>query len=283
MSQVNLQRGIRTTGGGSRTRVSLAAAVAFLFLFAAGPASAQIPEGCPAPAPQAVDFSAPLNLDLIKDRLVYYRCTQYDADVTKVLAEARDWVAMRAPQVAKPAIVLDIDETSLSNWTRIYKNHFALFWHGPCDLADKLAACGEQAWEESAQASALKPTLDLFNFAKCKDQPPHPNCTRVAVFFITGRPQIGQVKEATEKNLEQAGYHDWDGLYLRDPNTLSQPVADYKTAARADIDGRLGYTIIANIGDQESDLACGHAERRFKVPNPFYFIPQGAASCASTK
>jgi acid phosphatase len=68
--------------------------------------------------------------------------------------------------VSKPAIVLDIDETSLSNWTRIYKNHFAFFWHGPCDLADKLEACGDQVWEESAQAPALKPTLDLFNFAK---------------------------------------------------------------------------------------------------------------------
>ena len=153
----------------------VAAAVALFGLSAAGPAWAQVPEGCPAPAPQAIDFSQPLNLDLIKNRLVYYRCTQYDADVAKALAKARDWVAMRAPQVNKPAIVLDIDETSLSNWTRIYKNHFAFFWHGSCDLADKLAACGDEAWEETAQAPALTPTLDLFNFAKCKDQPPHPH------------------------------------------------------------------------------------------------------------
>lgn len=46
-----------------------------------------------------------------------------------------------------------------------------------------------------------------------------------------------------------------------------------KTAARIDIESRLGYTIIANIGDQDSDLRGGHAERTFKVPNPFYFIP----------
>jgi acid phosphatase len=264
----------------TRKYVSLVAAAVALFGFvAAGPACAQVPEGCPAPAPQAIDFSQLLNLDFIKNRLVSYRCTQYDADVAKALAEARDWVATRAPQVGKPAIVLDIDETSLSNWARIYKNHFAFFWHGSCDLADKLAACGDEAWEESAQALALTPTLDLFNFAKCKDQPPHPNCTNVAVFFITGRIQIAKIKEATEKNLEQAGYHDWDGFYLRDPNTLGQPVADFKTAARVDIESRLGYTIIANIGDQESDLRCGHAERcdhaerRFKVPNPFYYIP----------
>ncbi|MGD0332737.1 MAG: HAD family acid phosphatase [Xanthobacteraceae bacterium] len=274
-----VRSGLIPTTDGVRKYVSLAAAVAFFGLFAAGPAAAQMPEGCPAPAPQAIDFSQPLNLDLIKNRLVYYRCTQYDTDVAKTLAEARDWVEMRAPQVGKPAIVLDIDETSLSNWARIYKNHFAFFLGGPCDLADKYAACGEQAWEESAQAPALKPTLDLFNFAKCKDQPPRTNCTNVAVFFITGRLQVAKIKEATEQNLEQAGYHDWDGLYLRDPSTLGHPVADYKTAARIDIESRLGYMIIANIGDQESDLRCGNAgrcdraERRFKVPNPFYYIP----------
>lgn len=258
----------------TRKYVSLVAvAVALFGLSVAGPAWAQVPEGCPAPALQAIDFSQPLNLDFIKNRLVAYRCTQYDADVAKALAEARDWVAMRAPQVSKPAIVLDIDETSLSNWSRIYKNHFAFFWHGSCELADKLAACGDEAWEESAQAPALTPTLDLFNFAKCKDQPPRANCTNVAVFFITGRIQIGTIKESTEKNLDLAGYHDWDGLYLRDPSTLGQPVSDYKTAARGDIDGRLGYTIIANVGDQDSDLRGGHAERTFKVPNPFYYIP----------
>ncbi len=145
--------------------VSVIAAVAF-GLFAAGPAWAQLPEGCPAPAPESFDSVQPPNLELVKNHLRYYRCTKYDADVAKKLTEARGWVEMRAPQVSKPAIVLDIDETSLSNWTRIYKNDFAFFWHGPCDLADKHAACGEQAWEESAQAPALKPTLDLFNFAK---------------------------------------------------------------------------------------------------------------------
>ena len=34
-----------------------------------------------------------------------------------------------------------------------------------------------------------------------------------------------------------------------------------------------GFTIIANVGDQPSDLAGGYAERTFLVPNPFYRIP----------
>ena len=33
-----------------------------------------------------------------------------------------------------------------------------------------------------------------------------------------------------------------------------------------------GYTIIANVGDQWSDLNGGHAEQNYKVPNPYYFI-----------
>jgi SRSO17 transposase len=35
---------------------------------------------------------------------------------------------------------------------------------------------------------------------------------------------------------------------------------------------REGYTIIANVGDQFSDIEGEHSGCRFKVPNPFYFI-----------
>jgi len=43
--------------------------------------------------------------------------------------------------------------------------------------------------------------------------------------------------------------------------------------AEAPAGWRFGVTIIVNVGDQESDLAGSHAERTFKVPNPFYFVP----------
>ena len=251
--------------------LSLTAAIAFFGLFAIGSAWAQIPEGCPAPVPESLDSSQPPNLSLIKPQLLYYRCTKYDSEVEKKLTEARGWIEMRAPQVSKPAIVLDIDETALSNWTRIKKDDFAFFWDGTCDLTKKTEACGEQAWEKLGQAPALKPTLDLFKFAKCQDVPPHANCTGVAVFFVTGR--YTDAKDSTEQNLVKAGYHDWDGLYMWDPSTSGQLVAVSKIAARSDIEGRMGYTIIANVGDQDSDLVGGNAEPKFKVPNPFYFIP----------
>jgi acid phosphatase len=56
------------------------------------------------------------------------------------------------------------------------------------------------------------------------------------------------------------------------PANSTGPVSTRKTASRKDIEKRR-FTIIANVGDQNSDLVGGHAERTFKVPNPFYFIP----------
>jgi acid phosphatase len=34
-----------------------------------------------------------------------------------------------------------------------------------------------------------------------------------------------------------------------------------------------GYKIIANMGDQQSDLDGGFAAKAFRAPNPFYHIP----------
>ena len=33
-----------------------------------------------------------------------------------------------------------------------------------------------------------------------------------------------------------------------------------------------GYNIVVNLGDQDSDLKGGYAEKAFKYPNPYYFI-----------
>jgi len=64
---------------------------------------------------------------------------------------------------------------------------------------------------------------------------------------------------------------DWiDSDDLKSPNGAE--AADYKAAERAKIEAQ-GYTIIANVGDQPSDLAGGHALRGFLLPNPFYRIP----------
>ena len=48
---------------------------------------------------------------------------------------------------------------------------------------------------------------------------------------------------------------------------------DYKTLTRKHIEQDLGYDIVANFGDQFSDLNGGFADRTFKMPNPSYFLP----------
>jgi HAD superfamily, subfamily IIIB (Acid phosphatase) len=248
----------------SAAKAAAVGTVAVLFLTFAllVPQAGAAPVGCPAPAPHQLDPTNPINLGQLKGVLRAYRCERYDEEVAAVLARAQSWVEQRAPQVTKPAVVLDIDETSLSNWEQIFHNDFGYISGGGCDLASK-AACGSNAWEQSAMAPAIEPTLALFNAAKAKN---------VAVFFITGRFDSGEKRAATELNLQRAGYSGWDGLYLRDPNAPRPSVAEYKRDARIDVESK-GYMIIANIGDQDSDLAFGHAELTFKLPNPFYFIP----------
>jgi hypothetical protein len=34
-----------------------------------------------------------------------------------------------------------------------------------------------------------------------------------------------------------------------------------------------GYDIVANFGDQYSDLNGGFADRTYKIPNPMYYLP----------
>jgi hypothetical protein len=220
------------------------------------------PAGCdPPPKPQALSLVWPINLDKLKSKLVYYRCTDYDDDIARVARKAINWIEARANLVKQPALVLDIDETSLSNWKEIYQNNFGYITAGSCNFS-KGSACGEKAWELSASAAPIEPTVKLFDRAKKM---------RVTVFFISGRGEGAEERAATEKNLREAGYHDWQQLYLRTSTFGGASVAPFKTWARGDIESH-GYHIIANVGDQWSDLMGGHSERQFKLPNPFYYI-----------
>ena len=147
----------------------------------------------------------------------------------------------------KLAIVLDVDETSLSNYSAINADNFTF---GPQSQAEATNEIG----------TAIKPTLDLFNLAKSKG---------VAVFFITGRRE--NTRAHTESNLTREGYSGWTQLILK-PQTSTDTTVQYKSGARAAIEQQ-GYDIIANVGDQYSDLAGGHEDIGFKLPNPFYFLP----------
>ena len=91
----------------------------------------------------------------------------------------------------------------------------------------------------------------------------------VKVVFITGRPEA--LAGATTAELKRLGFSSGFQLVLRPATDTRDSVIPYKSAARATVERR-GYTILANVGDQRSDLAGGHSLRRYKLPNPVYVI-----------
>ena len=175
------------------------------------------------------------------------------------------------------AIVLDVDDTSLATWNyEIFSN-----------------------WSFNPATNATYVTNQLF--------PPVPGMVDMAntasaegyaIFYLTGRPATQEA--ATLGNLTSDGIgvdagfpapttlnDGEDGLFTKpavadyppylqaacagDPNG-SCTTTHYKSATRAHIES-LGYDIVANFGDQFSDLKGGHADRTFKMPNPNYFLP----------
>jgi predicted secreted acid phosphatase len=190
----------------------------------------------------------------------YYKSGAYERDVTVVVAGASAWLRERAPEVDRPALVLDIDDTSLTNWEVIAADDFGRIFDGPCDNLPA-GPCGWIAWDLRASTPVIAQTLALFEQARALD---------VAVFFITGRDETQRA--ATEKNLAAVGYDGYHTLYMEPVGSHYASAADFKAPQRAKIEAE-GFTIIANMGDQPSDLADGYAERTFLLPNPFYRIP----------
>jgi acid phosphatase len=195
----------------------------------------------------------PINLAAAKQEVMrYHDSGEYEKDIALVIGRAHHYLKTRLAKPSfkgKPAIILDIDETSLSNYSNMIKLDFG---GTPEEI---------RAEEDEGLDPAITPTLKLFQFAKDK---------QIAVIFITGR--FEAERKSTIKNLEKAGYRGWDGLILRSKEYERAKASDYKNAARKQL-AQEGYDIILNIGDQKSDLTGENTGRNFKLPNPFYFIP----------
>lgn len=205
---------------------------------------------------QTKSFAEPINLNDLKTEIkAYHDSGLYTKEMEHAIAPATAYIIQRAQanakntQPQKLAIVLDIDETSLSN----YKNLVAR------DFGFSVKAFAREIMV--SDAPAIAPVLSFYQTALKHN---------IAVFFVTGRPQTAQL--ATQKNLKAAGFREWKGLYLR-PDTYKQPSnIPFKIQARKAITEQ-GYTIIASVGDQASDLTGGYAEKMYKLPNPYYFVP----------
>ncbi|MGD9616710.1 MAG: HAD family acid phosphatase [Alphaproteobacteria bacterium] len=235
-------------------------AAAFILCAAPSP-SLQAQSAQPLPSLAYPVVAQPPNVgDAKTAATAYHDSGAYARDLALVASEAGAWVAGRARQVSHPALVLDIDDTALTNWEVIKADDFGRIIGGPCAALPE-GPCGWAAWDLLGRAPAIGPTLELFRQGRALN---------VTVFFITGRPEAQRA--ATERNLRNTGYEGYAALYMVPDGMHYRSAADFKAPVRAVI-AAAGYTIIANMGDQPSDLAGGHAEKVFLLPNPFYRIP----------
>jgi hypothetical protein len=182
--------------------------------------------------------------------VAYHDSGEWRADTVRKIRKAKNYVRRwlahhHGANRPKPAIVLDIDDTSLS-----------------------LYECAKARAFVAPVVCAVEPTLppiyqtrSLYYLAQRRN---------VAVFFITGRPE--GLRALTVTQLKAAVYGGPNTLYLRPNNDPNSSLVPYKSGTRKTIT-QAGYRILVNVGDQQSDLAGGYANRTYKLPNPMYFTP----------
>ncbi len=189
----------------------------------------------------------PGNLDLHKRALrAYVDSGDYRREIDEVARQAQGWIEARAARGgAGLTATFDLDETLLWNWPHIAENDFG---YRPTAWTQ---------WVEEGRAPAIESVREVYRAARRLG---------VEVVFITGRRE--RDRPGTEKNLRAIGCTDYAALICK-PNDDRGTSGAYKTRERERLT-RAGRTIIANLGDQASDLEGGFAERTFKLPNPFY-------------
>ncbi|MET7567105.1 HAD family acid phosphatase [Streptomyces sp. NPDC005492] len=156
--------------------------------------------------------------------------SQWLTDVAAVTGPAQTYIDSRAAantSGAQQAIVLDIDNTSLET-----------YFEGV-----------------GTSTPATPPVLALAKDAHAKG---------ISVFFISARSNL--FNTITKSNLTSVGY-TVDGLYARTvAQMVTESVADFKTSQRKAIEAN-GYDIIANIGNNTTDLSGGYADTTYKLPD----------------
>ena len=200
----------------------------------------------------ALRAAEPRNLDLLKAEIrEYVKSGEYQRDIAAVAANAEAWLVERAANRApgeRLAVVFDLDETLFSNWPHIDS------------LGLGYTAAAWEAWVAEGKAPALEPVRAVYRTARRLG---------LDVVFLSGRRE--RQRAGTEKNLRVIDCAEYAVLILK-PDGSKETAAEFKTAQRKRLTAG-GRVIVANLGDQESDLAGGYAERTFKLPNPLYLTP----------
>jgi hypothetical protein len=229
------------------------------------------------------------NIDVLRQQLrnyygdplgtgIFPADSNYAKEAARVAADGKRLLATRRHGGhATKAIIMDVDDTTLATWNYELVSNWA---YNPATNADYVLG---QKFPAVPGMVAMAGAAEREGYA---------------IFYLTGR---GSAQEAaTLGNLTadgigiDAGYpkpttlsDGEDGLFTK-PDVTAYPAylqtacaADpggkcttihYKAATRAHIES-LGYDLVANFGDQYSDLKGGYADHTFKLPNPNYFLP----------
>eukprot|EP00245_Coleochaete_scutata_P005896 TRINITY_DN19881_c0_g2_i1.p1 TRINITY_DN19881_c0_g2~~TRINITY_DN19881_c0_g2_i1.p1 ORF type:complete len:287 (-),score=42.18 TRINITY_DN19881_c0_g2_i1:192-1052(-) len=149
-------------------------------------------------------------------------------------------------------IVLDIDETALSNMP-----YYRFHRYG----AEKFDPVKWDVWVRESAAIAPQPMLEFYRDLQAMGY---------KMTFLTGRKD--SQRNATEANLLSVGYTNWLELHMRLPDEKEHSALEYKSARRVALEEK-GYRVRGSVGDQWSDiLGPSVGNRTFKLPNPMYYI-----------
>ncbi|MEW1644772.1 HAD family acid phosphatase [Streptomyces sp. NPDC091219] len=223
----------------------------------------------------------PYNIGLLtKDIDTYYGTTldsngvyqasatsPYAKDLARIDASAKKYIdqaARKHHKGAKPAVVFDIDDTLLLSLDYEKKNNYGY------------SSATWAAYVAQANRPEVFGSPELVRYAASKG---------VTVFYNSGLSEAQRTSAVD--NLKKVGADvnlDADHMFLK--NTANPPsylsgcatagtwtctTVQYKSGTRKHIES-LGYDIIANFGDQYSDLDGGYADKTYKIPNPTYFV-----------
>lgn len=187
----------------------------------------------------------------------------YAREVGALAQRAREYLARPHKIAGHQAVLFDVDDTSLSTYDYEYYT----------DFAPRSASNAPFVDNPHYQLRAVPHMVTLERWAAKHGY---------TVFYLTGRSVTRRA--ATIEDLHGAGYvFKARRVYTKDPRApwlkscvrkgkLTCTTTQYKTRTRGHIES-LGYHIVANLGDQYSDLRGGHADKTFKVPNPMYYLP----------
>ncbi|QDZ16637.1 hypothetical protein FPZ11_02470 [Humibacter ginsenosidimutans] len=223
------------------------------------------------------------NIDSVKSTIATYygdpgtgiankTSSPYISEMNRIVAQQARSVAatcaVEKRQHRNPAVVFDADDTTL--WTYDMEVGDMHFNYNPTE---------QDVWVQGEKFPAVPGMVALEKAVRAA------GCT---VIGLTGRND--DQKAATLGNLANDGYvgftsaiyyTKWTGVgasqqpsYIRCA-AASCTTIEYKSQTRAHIESASGgrYDIVANFGDQFSDLIGGHADRTVKLPNPTYYLP----------